>query len=318
MPLLSRRRVIAAKVESVEGTMEAITVSEAGILALDPKFDATFGVNERSNMLNTLSKLQPVMGSRSAKLTFKAELKGAGAAYSASVKPAIGMYLRACGMLETIDVTASNEKATYTPASSGVPSLTIWLYEDGVVKKMRGARGTFSITGEVGGIIMAEFTFTGVFDSVADLGMISPTFEATIPPVLQAATFSCDSYAAVIKSISLDCANTVQLRESVSSADGYVSALITDRKPTGKFDPEFTTVAVYDWFTKWKTGSAGALTLGPIAPSTGNYNKFTITAPKLVYTGLGEGSRAGIMTLDTAFALAMNTGDDEFQIQFSK
>ena len=317
--MLTRRRVIAAKVESVEGTMEVITVTEAGILAIDPKFDIDFKSYERNNIkMNTLSNLVPLMGQRSVKVSFKAELKGAGVAYSASIKPALSPYLRACGMTEVIDTTASAEKATYTPASTGIPALTIWVYEDGMIKKARGCRGTVKISGKVGEPIFAEFSFDGVFDSVVDGAMISPTFEATVPPILMGTTLSLDAVTTMVaESFGIDLGNSLQMRGSMSAADGYLSCLLTDRKPTFNIDPEMTLVAAYDFIGKWKLATAVALSIGPVGPA-GVYNKFTLSAPKCVYGKVGSGDRSGIQVADISGSLAMNTGDDEFQLQFVK
>lgn len=315
--MLSRRRVIAAKIESVEGTAEAITVTDAGILAIDPKFDADIKMNDRTNVqLNTLSKLVPILGTQAGKISFKAELKGSGAAYSATVKPGVGVFLKACGFAETIDVTAGAEKATYLPASTGVPTLSIWLYEDGAVRKLKGCRGTVKFSGKVGEPVFAEFDFTGVYDGAATLAMIAPTFESQVPPVMLNSAMTIDAYAAIIESFSVDMGNKVDLRPSINTASGYLSALLTDRNPTGKIDPEMVLAATYDFYTKWTGGAVAALNIGPI--SNGNYNKFAITAPKCVYTKISEGDRVGNIIADLDFALAMNTGDDEFQLQFSK
>jgi len=317
--MLTRRRVIAAKVEGVEGTAEAITVAEAGILAIDPKFDIDFKSYDRNNIkLNTLSNLVPLMGQRSVKISFKAEVKGAGAAYSAILKPALGTYLKGCGFAETIDVTAGAEKATYLPASTGIPSLTIWVYEDGLIKKARGCRGTVKFTGKVGEPVFAEFSFDGVFDAVVDGAMIAPTFEATVPAVLMGTTLSLDAVTTMVaESFGIDIANSLQLRGSMSAPDGYLSALLTDRKPTFSLDPEMALVATYDFIGKWKAAASAALSIGPVGPA-GVYNKFTLSAPKCVYTKVGSGDRAGIQTADIAGNLAMNTGDDEVKLEFVK
>lgn len=315
--MLTRRRIVVAKVESVEGTGENLVVGDAGILAIDPKFDADFKMHERNSQLNSLSPLVPIPGARGAKISFRAEVKGAGAAYSATVKPALSPYLRACGLAETIVTTVGAETATYLPASSGVPSLTIWVYEDGVIKKARGCRGSVKFSGKLGEPVFAEFSFEGVYTEVIDGAMIAPTFEATVPPVVLGNTLTLDAYAPVAESLSIDLGNTLTLRSSMSATDGYYSALITDRKPTGQMDPEMVTVAAHDFFGKWKSGATAALTFGPIGPVDG-YNKFTLSAPKVVYTSVGEGDRAGNLTADLGFMLCRNTGDDEFQLQFVK
>lgn len=315
--MLTRRRVIAAKIESVEGTAEAITVADSGILAIDPTFDADIKMYERANVrLNSLSNLVPIPGQQSGSISFKVELKGTGATYTALIKPAVGPYLRACGFAETVDLTAGSEKVTYLPASSGVPSLTIWCYEDGQVKKLKGCRGTVSFSGKIGEPVFATFKFTGVYDGAPALAMITPTFESAIPPVLLGTTLTIDAYAAIIESFSIDMGNEISLRPSVNSTTGYLSAVMTGRKPSGKLDPEMVLPATYDFFTKWVSGAAGALAIGPIGSV--NYNRFNLSAPKCVYTKVGSGDRAGNQTADLDFALAMNTGDDEFKLEFVK
>jgi len=312
--MLTRRRVIAAKIESVEGTAEAITSADGGILVISPKIDYDFGMNEREVTVDTLSKLQPVPGKTSGKLSFRAELKGAGVAYSSSIQPALGKYLKACGFAETIDATADSESVTYDPASTGIPCLTMWSYEDGVIKKLKGCRGNVKFSGKNGEICFADFEFTGVYDGVVDGAIISPTFEATVPPVLLSSAFTIGTYSANINSFDLDMANEVTLRESIGTASGYVSALITDRGPTGKIDPEMVTVATYDFFGKWKAGTPAAMSLGSVGAT--QYNRFTLTAPQVITSKIADEERAKLMVAGLSFSLAMDTGDDEVSIVF--
>ena len=313
--MLTRRRIIAAKVEAVEGTAELITVAEAGIIAIDPKFDLDVKMYDRGNvMLNTLSKLPGTPGARSGKISFTAELKGSGVAYSAVVKPAIGLYLRACGFAETIVLTAGSESATYAPASTGVPSLTISMYDDGMIKTIAGARGTVKLDSKLGEAIIASFEFTGIYSALTTAAMITPTLEASVPPILLNAALTIGGAAAVCESFGVDMGNTVGLRSSMNSATGYLSAVITDRKPTAKLDPEMSTTSTA--YTNWLAGTSVALNVGPI--SNGNYNKVQITAPKLVTTKVGDADRNGNQIASSDFSLCMNTGDDEISIAFAK
>lgn len=314
--MLTRRKALAAKIETVEGTMETITVADAGILAVDPKFDADIKMYDRNVMLGTLSNLQPIPGTQSGSLTFKVELKGTGTAYAAGNKPDLSTFIRACGFAETVDATAGSETVTYLPASTGIPCLTIWLYEDGIVRKLYGCRGTVSFSGKIGEPVFADFKFTGVYGGTDTATMIAPTFISVVPPTVLGASLTIDSYAAICESFSIDMGNEIQLRSSIGAAKGFLSALMTSRKPTGKIDPEMVLPAAYDFMTKWTTGTAGALSIGPIG--TSDYNRFNLTASKCVYTKVGNGDRSGNMTADLDFSLAMDTGDDEFQLEFVK
>lgn len=313
--MLSRRRVIAAKVEAVEGTGETLAAADGGILAIEPKVDVDIKMFERNVVMATLSKLASLTGSQLARLTFGVEIKGAGATYSATVLPALGKYLKACGFSETVDVTLGAEKVTYKPASSGVPSVTIGCYEDGVIKRLTGARGNVAIAGKLGEPIFANFDFLGVWDGVTDGAMIAPTYEGTIPSVLLSGLFTVGGYAAIISGIDVDMANVLTPREDINKATGYISTLITDRRPTGKLDPEMIPIAAHDWYGRWKSGVTGALNIGAIGAVA--YNKVQITAPKLRYTKVSDADRGGNVVADTNFELVMNTGDDEIVIVFS-
>lgn len=313
--MLSRRRVLAAKIEATEGVGETISASDGGILAIEPKVDVDIKMTERNVFMFTLSRLTSIPGTRAARVIFKAELKGAGSVYSAMVKPAIGKYLRACGFAETIDTSTGTEKATYTPASMGVPSLTIECYEDGVAKRIIGARGNVKISGRIGEHVLAEFDFLGVWDGIRDASMITPTFEGTTPPILLSAQFSVANYGAIITGFDVDMANTIVLRENINTSTGFISALITGRKPNGKINPEMTSVGTHDWYGKWVSGTTGALNIGDIG--TTQYNKVKITSPKVAYTKISDADREGLAVADTNFELAMDTGDDEIEIIFS-
>ena len=311
----TRRRVLAAKVESVEGIAEVLTAAEGGILALDVKWTPDIKMLQRNAALPTLSKLKQLPGLALAHVSFKAELMGRTAAFSALNLPYLDPYLRACGFAATLDVSAGAEKVTYKPASTGLPSLTIGVYSDGVRKLLTGARGAVKFTSEVGGQIFAEFDFVGAYNAVTDVAILAPTFPTFAPPLLTGASFTVGAFAAVMKSISFDMGNKLAPREDMNAASGYKSFMITDRDPSGHFDPEMELVATYDWYGKWKAGTPGTLSLGAIGVT--QYNKVKITAPTVVTTKTSEGDREGLEIADTTFQLAMGTGDDEIVVEFS-
>jgi hypothetical protein len=313
--MLTSRRVIAAKIETTEGTKETITGTESKILPFNPRFDPDINMNKRNPVRPYLSPVADVPGARLARLSFRVEMKGAGSAYSTSVKPAIGEFLRGCGFAETIVTTIGSEKATYDPASTGHKSLTLALYEDGVVKTLYGARGNVKFSAKNGEQLYADFDFLGVYDSVADAALPVPTYESTDPPVFLNSTITVAAYAAIIESINIDMANALQIRSDASKASGYLSTIITGREPNGSFDPEMVTVATHDFYGRWRAGTTGALVIGDVGAT--QYNRVKITAPKLQYRKVSDSDRGGIAIADTSFLLAASAGDDEIKITFS-
>ena len=318
--MLTRRRAIAGKWEAVEGTAENPIWSDGGILIINPKVEPDFKMYERQVVINSLSQMQDIPGGTSMKLTFGAELKGPGVAYSASVKPALGKYLVGCGFKEAFTNTPGTEKYTYTPASTRdtaqMQSMTMTLFADGLALKMKGARGNVHFTGKMGEPMIPEFEFQGIYVSTIDATMITPTFETTVPPTLLSSQLTLDAVSTLkAASIDINMNNTLVLREDMNAAEGYLSCMITGRKPNGKIDPEMELVSVYDFMTKWRTGVTAVLSLGVIGAT--QYNRWKITAPVLQYTKIGDAERTSLAVADTNFALKGSAGDDEIVIEFS-
>src|SRR3989304_4563589 len=113
MAVLTRRGVIAAKIEATEGTAETLVGSDANFLVIDPKFTANIALNKRLNIAESLSQFAAVPGAQMAEITFGVELKGAG---GAGATPALGKLLKACGFSETVVASTS---VTYDPISTG-------------------------------------------------------------------------------------------------------------------------------------------------------------------------------------------------------
>jgi hypothetical protein len=308
MSVLVKKTQLAAKIETVEGTAESPGAVDA-LQVINPQFTPQVEMHERKIMGSDLSQYKSLSGRRSAKLAFEIELKGSG---SAGVAPEWGELLQACGFDEAIVPATS---VSYTPASDSIPSITLALYMDGLLTKLWGARGTVkvSLTGGQSGKL--GFEFTGADFSVEDAAMLSGvSYDSTEAEAFMEANFSIDSYAAEIEKLDLDIANNLQLRSDVNQPSGYISTLITSRRPVGSLDPELTLVATYGWFTKWRSGSEASLTT-TLGATAGNI--VTISAPKCRYTNLGLTERGELRSLGADFECNRNAGDDELKIELT-
>ena len=315
----TKRRIIAGKLEAAEGVPEALTAAETGILVRDVSYTPDITMLPREVILATFSKLPDLTGARMARIGFKAEVIGRGAAYSAEVLPRLDPYLKACGLAATLDVTGGSEKVTYQRASANIPSITIaFLDDDGaggaVIKKIAGARGTVKFSGQVGQQLFAEFSFIGSYQPVVDGAQLAASYDSLVPPQLLGATFTVGGYAPVLQSFEIDLANKLAGRPSIAAASGYQSFEITDGDTRGRMDPEMVKVAVNDYYGKWVGGLTGALVCGPFGPA--QYNRIQLNAPKLVTTDVQEGEREGQQVCNVGFQLAMNAGDDEMLLTF--
>lgn len=307
--MILKRAQLAGKIEETEGSAQTLAGADA-FLAENIAFNPTTEMERRNNVSASLSPFSQVAGARSATMEFEVELKGSGAKGTA---PALGKLLKACGFGEAVVESTS---VTYTPASTGIPSLTIGLYNDGVRYQIQGARGTVSLRLEKGKQGRFRFVFTGAEYVVGDVAMLSSgvSYETSKPQPFLSASLSIDSYAALVGLLEFNMGNEVTLRDSVNAASGHLSAVITGRQPTLSLDPEMVTVATYGWDTKMRSGHEGALT-ATLGVTAGNI--CTITAPKVQYTGIRLADKSGLRSLGVDCQLNRNAGDDELSIAFT-
>lgn len=307
--MLVKRAQLAAKAETTEGTAETLVGANA-FLAQNIDFSPDIAMGERDNLTSSLSPFPKVPGERKGGMSFDVELKGSGTAGTA---PALGKLLLGCGFAETLVASTS---ATYKPASTGIGSMTLAMYNDGIIYKIWGARGTVSLKNVKGKPSMFHFEFSGADYSVADGAMLSSgvSYESTLPQPFLSSQLTIDSYAALIGTLDINMNNEVALREDGNTESGYKSAVITSRKPSLSFDPEMVLVATYDFFGKLRSGNQGALSY-VIGATAGNI--CTVTAPKVQYTGVKLSDKSGIRGLGMDCQLNRNAGDDELVIAFT-
>ena len=306
MPLRQFATQLAAKIEAVEGTKEVLALADA-ILHKNLVFSPVIEQYARELLRGTLSRDMNLSGKRSARVAFDVELVGSG---TAGVAPAWGPLMKACGFSETIVAVTS---VTYKPATNSLSnSMTLGGYMDGMCKRLWGARGNVSLSIEAGRPGILHFDFEGADFEVIDLALLVPVYSTVVPPVFLGATLLLDAYAAIASKVDIDVANTLAKRESLTASSGHLSTLITGRNPKGSLDPELPTVAIYDFYGKWKTpGTLGALSLsaGSVAG-----NIINISCPKVRYAAIADQDRGGIRTLGIDFQACLNTGDDEISI----
>jgi len=154
--MLTTREVILAKIETTAGQDPGAAVSANEIFVEEPSW-ANEGASmiARSAVKNTLGKKQDIYGGSLKTISFATEIKGSGAAGTA---PEIGPLLRACSLGETI---VSSTSVTYAPISSGNEYISIYYYQDGMLRKVHGCQGKVTFNMEAGNKMMANFTFTG-------------------------------------------------------------------------------------------------------------------------------------------------------------
>lgn len=308
--MLVSREVILAKLETTYNQDAMPDPATDAILVENPAWsNAGLRMNERTPVKTTMGKAQSYYGGHLRSVTFDVEMKGSGAAGTA---PEIGPLLQACAMEETVvDLTS----VTYAPVSSNHQSVTIYYYQDGLLRKMTGCRGNVSFNMETGLVGKASFTFTGHDAGTSDAPLVTPTYNSTTAPNLVSVPFSFGSYPAAISKLSFDMTNQVQTPSVISAPDGFGDVVITGRDVTGSFDPEATLKATQDWEMMLMDGTQNALDTGVIGDTAGN--QYQIQMPVAYMRDLSPGDKSGVRIYEVPFGATETAGDDEVSIIFS-
>jgi hypothetical protein len=307
MPLLRRRAVFAAKVESTIGTAESLSGTEGVYNARDFMIQPNVAMTRREGQggFNYLTSIPEGM---TGTCTIIHDLT-----YNGTDIPSwASVLLPACGWVDAA--------GTFSPKSEGpgsnVKTLTIGHYKDGKRTLLSGAMGTFKIVCPTGKVAYIEFTFTGKYSSnETDTALIAPTYPTVSPLRFAAGALTWNSVALCTSNVEVDAGNSVIMRECVNATDrsGYVSALVTNRAPIITADPESVLVATQDRDSLWLTPTAQAFSMQ--IGSSGS--SITIAAPKAQLENKQQGNRSDMMVDNlTWLATQGSSADTELTIAF--
>ena len=281
MSLKTRKRLLRAKIESTYTTDPTPAGTDAVLVRSLEVTPLQSDVVERELIRPYFGNFEQLLANQHVEITFEVELAGSGTAGTA---PKWGPIFRACGMGETIVASTS---VTYAPVSSSLESCTIYFDNDGILHKITGCRGTYSMTCEVNQIPVISFTMMGIYNAPTDTALPTATYTDQASPLLfrtgNTSSFSIFSYSGILQSLNLDVANETIYRELIG---GTKEVLITDRKPAGEVVVEAVSLATHDFFTDATGTSTGALsfTHGTVA---GNIVAFS--SPHSIVTGKHRG-----------------------------
>lgn len=308
-PLLTRQRVLAVAAESTTGTAESLDAGDATYNAMGATIRPEYTNTERMSQ-GTAGQLPSVPGPSSGRITFQGELYGSASA-SAPAPGWADTLLKASGF--------GNSGAVYSPVtgSTTYTSLTAAVYMDGLKKWIAGAVANWTLRGEYGRPAVFDWELLGVWQTPADVALLTPTYDTAIPPRVAGATFTIGGTAYKVGSFELSMGNTLYLREDITKASGYFAACIPNRKPTFRCSVEATVLATKDWYANHAAGTEQAISLA-IGSASGN--TITIAHPKAQLMEAPQDEDAGGTLKHTlSFQLNNNSaaGDNELTFTFS-
>jgi hypothetical protein len=318
MPLLSRKRVIALKLEANYGTLPTIAAADC-VLVRDLNIQpANTTMVSRDLIRPFLGASEQLPANTQVVVTFSVELAGSG---TAGTVPRYDAALQACGMSST--VVASPASVTYAPISN-IPSSISITYSigrdtgspDSVLHTVTGCRGSFVLNATVGEIPTLDFTFTGIFNGPTDANALVPTYGAQASPLIfklgNTSAMQLHSFAGCFSSVTFDLGNTLVYRELVGCLK---QVLITDRNATGTVVLEAPTMAQKNYFTNIDTGTTGNLTFLH-GTTAGNIIEFT--APRTSLTSVAYEDQDSVHMLNAGYtAVAQSAAVPEVSLKYT-
>ncbi|MCZ2498139.1 hypothetical protein GN316_15345 [Xylophilus sp. Kf1] len=157
MPRFIENTAVLGKIEATYGLD---SVPTGGANAIDVSAVTINALNaqnvDRALLRPYFGASEQLVGTAYKTLDFSTEIAGSG---SKGVAPAFGPLLRASGLAQIITATSLVE---YQPVSSGFDSATLYAYDDGIVHKLLGSRGTFDADLGLGKIPKFAWKFMGL------------------------------------------------------------------------------------------------------------------------------------------------------------
>lgn len=186
----------------------------------------------------------------------------------------------------------------YTPASSSIGSVTIWIHDDGLLYKFNGCRGNVQFRLDSGGPAMMSFSMRGMFGSLTDAALPTVTYDSTRPPIWKGGGFTINKLPAAGQQLTLDCGNQLAQPDNPNATEGFDPAVITMRNMQGTMNPNMTLVATRDIMGDFRAGTKRSIH-GRLGSTAGN--RVALTIPSALYLNRTPGDRNGVSISDVPF-----------------
>lgn len=297
--MLSEKTAIKVKVEAAKGTEVAgdqdIYVED---LVINPTSEA---IKREGAGLYLGPDTTAVIGGRTGKCTFSTELKTSGVQ---AMEPGLAILLQACGFVKTAEVYTI---ATYAEQKT----ISIDVYQDGVIKTLYGAMGTFTMEGEEGQRVMLKFDFDGHYKAEDDIAL--PAYAPSGNVMMWGTgTFVVLTESHKISKFTLDMNNEVVPRHDVAGVDGIGYHMVSVPQATASWDPEADLIANDDIHADYLAGVTGTLAL-TLSDGT---DKVAVDCAKVQYTDIPEGIRNNLRTHDVTVQ-CLQSGNSTDMVKFT-
>lgn len=270
-PYPLRVEALAAKVQSALGTDSVPTAAENAVRGIRGFWTALSDEYVWDNMRDDIvsgtliEEIPGVPHGHMINFGFTVELKGAGAAYSATVLPEVDPLLVACGLLRTVDDTLGTETVEYTLADDGHELTSIYVWAGGQVHKLVDCRGTMRWDAPAGTQARATFQMQGRVTEVSAEATPAATYDATEAPAIVNAGFGITPNGGSLwtpnfSQFSLDLDNNIVRLDDGNAADGIEQFAVPAREPRLILSARSPALSTYNPYALREANTLQALT----------------------------------------------------------
>lgn len=316
-----RNTAVLAEIESTYKTDPSPTGAANAILVSNVSFNPLAAQNVARDLIRPwLGGSEQLVGTAYKEVSFDVELAGSGAAGTA---PAFGPLLRACGLAETL--TAST-RAEYSPISSAFESVTIYLYDDGVLHKFQGARGTFQLAMGLSERPVLRFRFLGVDGGESAASPSGVTYAAFQKPLVITDTNTGDLTLGCTYATGSISGGTAYPSRGIEELDignalahtpllGGDEIDITQRELTGRFQLDLTAAQEVTLMTTVRANTTQGLGLTHGA-TAGNIAVIFLPNAQLINPTPADYNGRRLMQFEVRGVPGQATGNDELKLCF--
>jgi len=295
-PRYIKKTVIAAALEATYGEDAEPTGAEHAILVTEMSITPLDAQNiDRKVVRGGFGASEQLVGPASVKINYTVELAGSG---TPGTPPAWGKLLRACSVAEHVYTTAP-ARVEYIPISDNQESVTKDYYDDGVLHKVLGAMGEFSLSAKAGDIPKLTFDWTGLDGGVSEANTSGdysdwkkpvPVTKANVIDIQLGAAYAAgvltggDEYSST--GLEMKCGNDVQFDPMLRQE----TVDVVDRESTGSVEFQLSAAEEVAMAAKVKANETTSLAI-TIGLASGN--KIIFFAPRVQLLNWKKSERNG-------------------------
>lgn len=251
-PILGRKSLLGATVETTAGTPASVIAALAGTVFYNAQMVPNDWYPESRKPIGLGVGTSPrLRGGALGTLTVRQELRHGDGLLT---------LLSGCGF------EVSGSVATPRRNLALHSCLTFALWEDGRKKILSGAMGS-GVIAPAGPQVFIDWTFQGIMDEVTDVAMPALPTVTGEPFVSRGKTLTVGgSSIPPISTFSLDLGNEVVPRTDLTAAEGVLHFMIVDWDRQLTLDPEARLVATHDAYGLLRAGTTQAVSLALATP----------------------------------------------------